>query len=31
MKHTFLARLFGVAVTLSFFGAMFVPMIGKRW
>ncbi len=31
MKQTLLARLFSVAVALSFFGAVLLPAIGKRW
>jgi hypothetical protein len=31
MKQDLKARLFGFAVTLSFFGLFILPMYGKRW
>lgn len=31
MKHDLKARLFGLAVTLAFFGFVFLPAYGSRW
>jgi hypothetical protein len=31
MKQDLKARLFGFAVTLSFFGLFILPLYGKRW
>jgi len=31
MKHDLKARLFGLAVTLAFFGFAFLPLYGSRW